>query len=132
MKRQIEIDDTLGERVDNAIEDVRQELLNYLDENKPDKVPCISDDLDYSGVIHEIIDGSVPVYTKEIEDTWYLYASELEEAYDNAGFGKNPRENNGMVAIYCYISDKVYGWYNDHAQEVFEEWQEKQPKEKEL
>lgn len=125
MKRQIEIDDTLNERVDGAIEDVKQELLNYLNENEPDKLPCLNNDLDYSGAIHEIIDCSVPIYTKEIKDTWYLYAIELEEAYDNAGFGKNPRENDGMAAIYCYIYDKVNGWYYNNAKEVFEEWQEK-------
>ena len=129
MKRQIEIDDTLQDRVDSAIEDVRQELLDYLNENKPDSLPCLNNDLNYSGVIHEIVGGSVPNYTKEIEDTWYLYASELEEAYKNAGCGENPRENDGMNAIYYYISDKVNEWYHDNAEEVFEDWQENQPKE---
>ena len=123
MKRTIEIDDTLQERVDSAIEDVKQELLSYLDENRDtDKVPCINNDLDYSGAIHEIVDGSVPIYTKEIEDTWYLYASELEEAYENAGCGTNPRENNGMAAIYYYISEKVNEWYSNEAEDIFDEW----------
>ena len=106
-------------------------MLNYLEENKPDSLPCISNDLDYSGAIHEIVDGSVPIYTKEIDDTWYLYANDLEEAYENAGMGENPRENSGMTAIYCYISEKVHEWYYNEAQGVFEEWQEKQPKDEE-
>jgi len=126
MKRQIEIEDSLQDRVDSAIEDVRQELLNYLESNPDtDSLPCLNNDLDYSGAIHEIVDGSVPIYTKEIEDTWYLYSSELEEAYENAGCGNNPRENNGMAAIYYYISDKVNAWYDNNAQDIFEEWQEK-------
>ena len=131
MKRTIEINDTLKERVDSAIEDVKQELLNYLKENTPDSVPCISSDLDYSGSIHEIVDGSVPIYAKEIEDTWYLYSSELEEAYENAGVGENPRENNGMAAIYFYIQEKVNEWYSDHAEDIFEEWKQSQPEESE-
>ena len=123
--RKIEIEDSLEERVNSAIEDVKAELLSFLDQNPDtDKVPCINNDLDYSGAIHEIVDGSVPIYTKEIEDTWYLHGSKLEEAYENAGVGDNPRENNGMAAIYFYIMDKVQEWYSQNAEDVFENWQE--------
>jgi hypothetical protein len=125
-KRTVEIEDSLQERVDSATDDVKAELLSYLEQNPDtDETPDLGNDLDYSGAIHEIIDGSVPIYTKEIEDTWYLYASELEEAYENAGVGDNPRENNGMAAIYYYIDAKVRDWYSDNADEVFEEWKEK-------
>jgi hypothetical protein len=124
-KRTIEIEDTLQERVDSAIEDVKDELLRYCDDNEPDKLPDLGNDLDYSGTIHEIVDGSVPIYTKEIDDTWYLHGNKLEEAYENAGVGDNPKENNGLAAIYFYIQEQVHEWYNDHAEDVFEEWQEK-------
>lgn len=123
MKRQIEIEDSMQDRVDSAIEDVKQELLNFLKENADrDEVPDLGNDLDYSGAIHEIVDGSVPIYTHEIEATWFLYGSELEAAYESAGCGDNPRENNGMAAIYFYIHDKVNEWYNDNAAEIFEDW----------
>jgi hypothetical protein len=124
-KRTIEIEDTLQDRVDSAIEDVKDELLRYCDDNEPDKLPDLGNDLDYSGTIHGIVDGSVPIYTKEIDDTWYLHGNELEEAYENAGVGDNPRENNGQAAIYFYIHEQVNEWYSDHAEDVFEEWQEK-------
>lgn len=131
MKRTIEINDTLTERTDSAIEDVKTQLLEYLNENKPDSLPCLNNDLDHSGTIHEIVDGSVPIYTNEINDTWYLYGSELEEAYENAGVGENPKEHNGMAAIYFYIMEKVQEWYSDNAEEIFEEWQKTQPVESE-
>ena len=121
----IEIEDTLQDRVDSAIEDVKTELLRYCDDNEPDKLPDLGNDLDYSGAIHEIVDGSVPIYTKEIDDTWYLHGNALEEAYENAGVGDNPKENNGQAAIYFYIHEQVNEWYNDHAEDIFEEWQEK-------
>jgi hypothetical protein len=124
-KRTVEIEDSLQERVDSATDDVKAELLSYLEQNPDtDETPDISD-LDYSGAIHEIVDSSVPIHTKEIEDTWYLHASELEEAYENAGVGDNPRENNGMAAIYYYIHEKVNEWYSGNADDVFEEWKEK-------
>ena len=125
-KRTVEIEDSLSDNVDSAIEDVKQALLEYLEENPDtDETPDIGNDLDYSGRIHEIIDSSVPIYTSEIEDTWYLYASELEEAYEDAGVGDNPRENNGMAAIYYYIDQKVHEWYSNNADDIFEEWQTK-------
>jgi hypothetical protein len=125
-KRMIEVDDVLNEQVDSAIDDVKQALLDYLEENPDtDSLPCLNNDLDYSGGIHEIIDGAVPIYTSDIEAAWYLYGSELEEAYENAGCGDNPRENNGMAAIYYYISDKVNDWYQSNAEEIFDEWREK-------
>jgi len=127
MKQKIEIEDTLPDRVERAIDDVKSELLRYLDENKPDSLLDLGNDLDYSGAIHEIIDGSVPIYTNEIKVCWFLHDSELEEAYENAGVGENPRENDGMAAIHFYIHEQVSEWYSDNAEEVFEEWKAKQP-----
>jgi len=31
-----------------------------------------------------------------------------------------------MVAIYCFISDRVHNWYNNNASDIFNEWKEKQ------
>ena len=123
MKRTIEIDDTLQDRVESAIDDVKQELLNYLTENEPDDVPDLGNDLDYSGAIHEIVDGSVPIYTHEIKTAWFLHGSDLEAAYENAGVGDNPMENDGMAAIYYYIDQEVREWYDDNAKDAFEAWQ---------
>ncbi len=124
MKRTIEIEDSLDTRVQDAIQEVKKELLNYLGGNEPSKLPCLRNKLDYSGSISEIVDGAVPIYTKEINDTWFLYSSELEQAYENAGCGSNPRENNGMAAIYHYIDQKISEWYDNEAEEIFDGWRE--------
>jgi hypothetical protein len=120
-KRNIEIDDVLPDCVAGAIDEVERELRDYIKENKPDEVPCLSNDLDYSGSVHEIVDGAVPIYTGQIEAVWFLHGRDLEEAYETAGIGSNPRENNGMAAIYCYIERKVMEWYHDNAERIFEE-----------
>lgn len=116
----IEIDDTLQERVDAAIEEVKDLLKSYTKREQPDELPCLHNDLDYSGDVHSIVDSAVPIYTKEIEATWYLHGRDLEEAYENCGIGANPRENDGKVAIYCYIEAKVCEWYHENAEAVFE------------
>lgn len=119
-KIMVEINDTLAERVEQAIESVKEELAHYADENGTEEFPNIGI-LDYSGAVHEAVDGAVPIYTKEIEDTWYLHKTKLVEAYENAGVGENPMENNGMAAIYYYIQEQVYEWYADNAEECWNE-----------
>ncbi len=125
----IEIEDTLQDRVDSAIEDVKDELLRYCEDSEPDKVPDLGNDLDYSGGYHEIIDSAVPIYNKEIDDIFYLHGRDVEAAFDDAGIGS--KEDEGWpsgwrpAAIYCYIDQAVREWYDDHAEDIFEEWQAK-------
>jgi hypothetical protein len=120
-KRNIEVNDVLPDCVQSAIESVEEELREYIKENTPDECPDLGNDLDYSGAIHEIVDGAVPIYTSEIEAAWFLHGNDLEEAYENAGVGENPRENNGMAAIYYYIHEKVCEWYAENAEDIFQE-----------
>jgi len=124
-ERNITVEDSLGDYVSDAIESVEEAFLEYLNDNKPDRCPN-RNKLDYNGAINEIVDSSVPIYTKEIKDTWHLYACELEEAYENAGVGSNPRENDGMTAIYFYIDEKVNEWFHTESEEIFDEWKKKQ------
>lgn len=121
VKKQIEVDDVLQECVDSAIDSVKEELDRYVRSSWRDRseLPDMSNDLNYSGAIHQIIDGAVPIYTNQIETAWFLYSNELEEAYENAGIGSNSRENNGMAAIYCYIEEKVNEWWHNEAESEF-------------
>jgi hypothetical protein len=120
-KRTTEIDDVLPDCVASAIEQADDLLRDYIKDNSPDKTPCMSNDLDYSGEVHEIVDGCVPIHTSDIEAAWFLHGKDLEEAYENAGVGTNPRENNGMAAIYFYIYEKVAEWYAANAERIFDE-----------
>ena len=118
----IDIEDTLQGRVDCAIEEVENELRSYLKDNpEVDSVPCLNNDLDYSGAIHQIVDSAVPIYTKEIKDTWYLHEDKLIEAHSLAGVGGDPHENDGMSAIYFYIQQEVNDWYRKHAEDIVDE-----------
>lgn len=120
-KRTIEVNDVLPECVESAIEDVREVLQRYCKENKPSERPCMSNDLDYDGSIHEIVDGACPIYDADIRAAWFLHGNDLEEACENAGVGDNPREDNGTAAIYYYIYEKVAEWYEENAEDVWHE-----------
>jgi len=119
-KRTIEVDDVLPGCVESAIEEVEKLLRDYIADNGSDDVPDLTDDLDRDGSVHEIVDGAVPIYTRDIEAAWFLHGRELEKAYESAGVGGSPRENNGMAAIYYYISEAVTDWYDRNAQKITE------------
>ena len=132
MKRTIEVNDVLSERVDSAIEDVKSAILDYAEENESDELPDFND-VDYDGRIHDIIDTAVPIYTHDIKVAMFLYGDEIEQAFDDAGVGTRddckemPLGWEG-AAIYCYIEQKVHDWYDESADDVFAEWKEKQAK----
>lgn len=121
----IELDDNLEDDVDQAIEGVKEALEEYLAENKPNDVPCLNNDLDYSGSIHELVDGIVPVYTRELDIAYFLHGNELESAFDSHGLDDDgTKEGHISTAYYCYLMDAVNEWYSDNAQDIYDAWVE--------
>lgn len=113
MKRNIEIDDDLQERIDSLKEDIKQDFIDYLKEN-----PDISDFDEYyqaqgCDVVHEITDSATPIYNKGIDDLYYLYGNEFDEAYKNAGLGNGDENNHRQVTIYCYLSEKGFDYLRE-------------------
>lgn len=119
--RTVEVIDTLPERIQTATDEVIEKANEVIKEN-PDKEWRdhyeLLDAIEYDGSITEIVNSSVPICHNEIRDTWYLYGKELETAYKNAGIGDNPKENDGMLAIFLHIENQVREkfevWYNEN------------------
>lgn len=134
MKRQIEIEDTLDEIIESVKSDVKDLFNSYMKDN-PDceESPDLYNDLDYDGSFHEIVDSAVPVYTGEINDLFYLYGSDFEDAFDNAGIGEKNDEGwpNGWkaAAIYCYIEQEIAEWYEENQDDLYDEWRSQHPQE---
>ncbi len=125
MKRTIEIEDNLDEIVESAIDSVKTELLDFLEANPDqDELPCLNNDLDYSGAIHEITDSAVPCYTYNLKSLYFLYENELDQAFDNAGCSTRDEAGDNYIAqaVYFYIQEKINEWYYAEAQDVFDQW----------
>jgi len=124
--RTIEIEDNLDEIIKSVKDDVNTEIENYIKENedKPD-----FSDLDYSGVIHEIIDSAVPIYTYEINNLFFLYGNEIEQAFENAGIGEKNDDDwpSGWkaAAIYCYIEEQLMNDLDEMIDELWDDFEEK-------
>ena len=124
MKRNVEIEDNLDEIIESVKDEVKELAINWIKDNQ-DK-PDLYNDLDYDGSFHGIVDSSVPIYTREINDLFYLYGNELEDAFDNAGIGDKNDDHWPAgwkaAAIYCYIEQEVSEWFNDNIDDLYEEY----------
>lgn len=118
-KRTVEMDDSLDEDVEQSKEELREKIVEYLDDNEPISQP---DTGDFCEDIQEIADSNTPIYTKNIDDIWYFNAPALEEAYENAGIGNDSRENHGMTAIYCYIEQEMHEFLRREYDDMWEQW----------
>jgi hypothetical protein len=125
--RQIEIEDNLQEIIDSCIDDLKDMIISYLNDNPDlDEAPGLFNDIDHNGAFNELIDGAVPIYTGEINGLWYLYSDEFEEAFDNAGLGSaDDFDNYKQVAIYCYLEQEISLWYEENKDDIYDEWKSK-------
>jgi hypothetical protein len=86
---------------------------NFADNPEEADLPDMSNDLDYSGELTELIDSSVPIYYSEQADLFWAFGDEIEEAFENH-FGAEAKSQNWPMgwqaaAIFCWLSDRLFG-----------------------
>ena len=125
----IEIETDLNELEGAAIDEIKRSIEWLVSEGEIDDsmdVDDINEALEYDGTKHEIIDGTVPVYTHQLEALFFVHKYDLMEAFENAGICtadeaiKTPLGIEG-VAIFCYIEQSVNAWINDDLEDWFNE-----------
>jgi len=119
MKRTVEIEDDLDERIADIREDMKNDFIDFLKDNKD--IVEFDDYYQQQGTdnIHEIVDSSTPIHYSNIDDLYYLYGDEFEEAYKNAGIGSSDENNHKQVAIYCYLEEQAHDYLRE-LEEIFE------------
>lgn len=124
--------DVLPDCIEGACDIIAETLQEYFNENCEDSTlfPDWSD-VDYNGGLHETIDSAVPIYYGEIRDAWYLHEDRIVEAYENMGIGDNPKENDGMAALFCYIEQECQEWWHNNAEDLWDKWTEEYEAEQE-
>jgi hypothetical protein len=126
MKRQVEIDDDLDERVGYVKDELLDNFIDFLEENKDIQEFDTYYQKSGADAMHEVSDSNTPIYYSGIDGLYYLYSSEFEDAYKNEGIGNGGEENHKQVAIYCYLSEKA-GDYIRELEEKFDEWKSSDP-----
>ena len=64
MSETVTLTDKLPELIQSAVDEVEILLGEYWEDNPEETFPCLNNDLDYSGRVHEIVDGTVPIYNQ--------------------------------------------------------------------
>ena len=129
----VEIETDLNELEGAAIDEIKRSIEWLVSEGEIDDsmdADDINEALEYDGTKHEIIDGSVPVYTHQLEALFFVHKWDLMEAFNDAGICtvdevlNNPDSYTlGLegVAIYCYIEQSVNAWIHDDLEDWFNE-----------
>ena len=127
----VEIETDLSELVASAIEEIKQSIEWLVSEGDMEidaDVDDINEALEYDGTKHEIIDGTVPVYTYQLDALFYVHKWDLMEAFMDSGISTveeikaNPDSfilGLEGVAIFCYIEQEVNEWINDDLEDWF-------------
>lgn len=128
MKRQIEIDDDLDERRGYVKDELLDDFIDFLEDNKD--ITEFDTYYQKSGAdkMHESADSNTPIYYSDIDGLYYLYSDEAEEAYKNQGLGNGGEDNHKQVAIYCLLSETA-GEFIRELEEKFDDWQGRDPEE---
>ena len=106
-KRIIEMEDNLQDIVDEIKEEIKDDFISYLEEKlsvKDFDEYYQAQGLDFS---QEISDSSTPIYYTDIDNLYYLYGNEFDEAYNSAGIGNGNEDNYRQVSICCYLEEKA-------------------------
>ena len=122
VKRTIEIEDDLDERVELCKEEILDNFIEYFLEN-----PDMSDFDEYyqaqgCDYVHECCDSNTPIYYSDINGLWYLYDTDFMDAYSDV-FGNELHEsqNYKQAAIYCYLSNAGFQFMNE-IQSLVDDW----------
>jgi hypothetical protein len=114
MKRRIEIEDTLLERVGDAKDQLKLAAAEYVHEHREVRDSNELFDL-MENWIADIAESATPRYIDEVDGIYYLHTTELDEAAMDAGYAidqaMTPQEYR-RTAIYFFIKNQLRGHWS--------------------
>lgn len=127
MKKMIEINDTLDERVATAKAEMQEAISEVYKQANPKTLDALFEVREaLMDNCFEIADSNTPIYTSEIEDIFYLHGADIETAFDDHGIGEKLDKDFPAgwkaAAIACYIQDQlsevIESWYSERETEL--------------
>lgn len=123
----VEINDIIPDLIEEAKEALKEVLRDFLKENPDfDEVPCVPNDLDYSGEVHERIDSIALQAENYQDDIFYLRGGEITKLFV-IQFGSEAVAQDGwpmgwrLAAIYTWIDQEAREWYQENGESLVEE-----------
>ena len=123
MPNTVELTDRLDDIIDSTWDDVVELLETYFVENGGD-LPCLHNDLDYSGSVAELIDSAVPIYTSELNELAYFHHdAAIAALVDTFGSADGDWPSGTFAAgLYQLIHNGINERWHEEAEDLWEEW----------
>ena len=118
-----QLTDRLPEIIDGVWDDVQSLLRAYFVEHGGD-LPCLHNDLDYSGAVTELIDSAVPIYSNELSELAYFHHdAALQALRDQFGSVDGDWPSGPFAAgLYTLIEQGLNDRWHDDAEDLWEDW----------
>lgn len=123
----VQLTDRLPEIIDSVWDDVVELLKQYfIEHDSSDSFPCLHNDLDYSGAVHELIDSAVPIYTSELNELAYFHHDAAMSALSDQFGSIDGDWPSGPFAagLYSLIEQGLAEKYDEDAEDLWESWME--------
>ena len=123
----VQLTDRLPEIIDSVWDDLVELLKQYfIEHDSSDDFPCLHNDLDYSGAVHELIDSAVPIYTAQLNELSYFHHDAAMSALSDRFGSIDGDWPSGPFAagLYCLIQEALAAKYDEDAEDLWESWTE--------
>ena len=127
MPNTVQLTDRLPEIIDSVWDDVVELLKQYfIEHDSSDSFPCLHNDLDYSGAVHELIDSAVPIYTSQLNELAYFHHDAAMSALSDQFGSIDGDWPSGPFAagLYTLIEQGLAEKYDEDAEDLWESWME--------
>lgn len=123
MPTTVQLTDHLPEIIDSTWDDVVELLKTYFVEHGGD-LPCLHNDLDYSGAVTELIDSAVPIYTAELNELAYFHHdAAIAALVDTFGSADGDWPLGTFAAgLYQLIDNGINEKWHEDAEDLWQEW----------
>ena len=118
-----QLTDRLDEIIDSTWDEVKELLKDYFIEHGDD-LPCLHNDLDYSGNVSGLIDSAVPHRTSELNELAYFHHdAAISSLISMFGSADGDWPNGAFAAgLYCLIEQGVNEKWHEEAEDLWQEW----------
>ena len=123
MPNTAQLTDRLDEIIESTWDEVKELLKDYFIEHGGD-LPCLHNDLDYSGDVAGLIDSAVPIYNAELSELAYFHHDAANSALvDTFGSADGDWPSGAFAAgLYCLIEQGVNEKWHEEAEDLWQEW----------
>ena len=123
MPNTAQLTDRLDEIIDSTWDEVKELLKDYFVTHGGD-LPCLHNDLDYSGDVAGLIDSAVPIYNAELSELAYFHRDvALSALVDTFGSADGDWPSGAFAAgLYTLIEQGINEKWDEEAEDLWQEW----------